>query len=77
MPPDDFGFGLFPGSTCPALEPAILAPGESCDAVVAFRPSEFFAGKRQVAELTATARDPVTGEVSASEVIPFIGKGAL
>jgi hypothetical protein len=27
--PDDFGFGLLSGSTCPALEPNILAAGDS------------------------------------------------
>ena len=43
--PDDFGFGLMPGSTCPALTPgAILAAGESCYAVVRFSPTAFFAG---------------------------------
>jgi hypothetical protein len=33
--PDDFGFGLLPGSTCPALTPGdVLAAGERCDVVV-------------------------------------------
>src|SRR5215211_2005183 len=45
--PDDFSFGVLPGSTCPVFEPAPLAPGEHCDAVVGFRPSEFFAGQKQ------------------------------
>jgi hypothetical protein len=73
--PDDFGFGLMPGSTCPALGPAILAAGASCDAVVNFRPSEFFAGQDQVAELTATASDPETGAVLDSIVIQFLARG--
>src|SRR4029453_10656956 len=43
--PDDFGFGLLPGSTCSALTPGdILAVGSSCDGVVRFTPTEFFAG---------------------------------
>ncbi|HMI35739.1 MAG TPA: hypothetical protein VK499_16690 [Propionibacteriaceae bacterium] len=46
--PDDFGFGLLSGSTCPALLPGdILAAGASCDVVVRFTPTEFFAGLRQ------------------------------
>jgi hypothetical protein len=60
--PDDFGFGLLPGSTCPALLPGdILAAGASCDVVVRFTPTEFFAGLRQRGELIATLRDPATG----------------
>ena len=35
--PDDFGFGLMPGSTCPALAPEPLAAGDSCYAVVRSR----------------------------------------
>jgi hypothetical protein len=73
--PDDFGFGLMPGSTCPALGPALLAAGESCDAVMNFRPSDFFAGEDQLAELTATAYDPVTGAVLDTLVIQFFARG--
>jgi hypothetical protein len=73
--PDDFGFGLMPGSTCPALGPALLAAGESCDAVMNFRPSEFFAGEDQWAELTATAYDPGTGAVVDTLVITFFARG--
>ena len=73
--PDDFSFGLMPGSTCPALAPDILPAGASCDVVVRFRPTEFFAGQRQTAELTATLRDPTTGALLATISIPVIGRG--
>src|SRR5687767_4823234 len=59
--PDDFGFGLLPGSTCPVLGFETLAARESCDAVVRFTPSEFFAGLHQTGELIVTAIDPATG----------------
>lgn len=73
--PDDFGFGLYPGSTCPALTPgAILAPRESCKAVVRFTPSESFVGWAQMGSLTVTATDPVTGAVT-SVLIPVSGRG--
>lgn len=76
--PDDFGFGLMPGSTCPVFSPGeLLEPGESCDAVMSFRPSDFFAGEDQLAELTATAYDPVTGTVVDSLVIQFFARGRL
>lgn len=76
--PDDFGFGLMPGSTCPVFSPGeLLEPGESCDAVMNFRPSDFFAGEDQLAELTATAYDPVTGTVVDSLVIQFFARGRL
>jgi hypothetical protein len=74
--PDDFGFGLMPGSTCPVFSPgALLEPGESCAAVMSFRPSDFFAGQDQLAELTATAYDPATGEVVDTLVIQFFARG--
>lgn len=73
--PDDFGFGLMPGSTCPALGPALLAAGESCHAVMNFRPSDFFAGEDQLAELTATAYDPETGAVLDTLLIQFFARG--
>ena len=45
--PDDFGFGLMPGSTCPVLAPATLAAGESCYAgCVSLRPSSSPGGSR-------------------------------
>jgi hypothetical protein len=76
--PDDFGFGLLPGSTCPALDPGgSLAPGESCLAVVRFSPTEFFAGLHQTGTLTVTASDPVTGELLETDVVPVKGRGAL
>jgi hypothetical protein len=74
---DDFGFGLLPGSTCPALTPGdILAAGASCDVVVRFTPTEFFAGLRQPGTLTATLRDPTTGELLATISIPVVGRGS-
>lgn len=76
--PDDFGFGLMPGSTCPVFSPGeLLQPGESCDAVMNFRPSDYFAGQDQLAELTATAYDPVTGAVVDTIVIQFFARGRL
>jgi hypothetical protein len=76
--PDDFGFGLMPGSTCPVFSPGeLLGPGESCDAVMNFRPSDFFAGQDQLAELTATAFDPATGAVVDTLVIQFFARGRL
>ena len=75
--PDDFGFGLLPGSTCPALTPgAILAPQQSCTAVVRFTPSEFFVGWEATGSLTVTATDPQTGAVT-SALIPVSGTGKL
>lgn len=73
--PDDFSFGLLPGSTCPVFEPAPLAPGESCDAVVQFRPTAFFAGQEQSATLLATATHPTSGTVLATTPINFTGTG--
>ena len=73
--PDDFGFGLYPGSTCPALTPgATLAPRESCRAVVRFTPSEFFIGWHQTGSLIVTATDPVTGAVT-TLLVPVSGQG--
>jgi hypothetical protein len=75
--PDDFGFGLLPGSTCPALTPDILAAGARCDVVVRFTPTETFAGERQTSTLTATLWDPATGELLATISIPIVGRGVL
>lgn len=74
--PDDFGFGLMPGSTCPALAPGTLGPGESCAAVVRYAPSEFFAGSPQNGSLTATAMDGSGAVVDSLEVL-VTGTGAL
>jgi hypothetical protein len=57
------------------FEPAPLAPGEHCDAVVGFRPSEFFAGQKQRAVLLATATDPTLGQVVDTAEIVFTGRG--
>lgn len=76
--PDDFGFGLMPGSTCPVLTPgATLAAGDSCYAVVRFSPTEFFAGWAQRGTLIATAWDPSTGVRLVDFEIPVIGVGSL
>jgi hypothetical protein len=76
--PDDFGFGLLSGSTCPALLPGdILAAGASCDVVVRFTPTEFFAGLRQRGELIATLRDPATGGLLSTISIPIVARGVL
>jgi hypothetical protein len=71
--PDDFSFGLLPGQTCPIFEPAPLAPGESCDVVMGFRPSEFFAGQSQFVTLRVTATDSAGAEVDS--LIDFVGRG--
>jgi hypothetical protein len=73
--PDDFNFGNIGGSTCIALEGQVLAPGESCVAVVGFQPSEFFAGHWQTATLLATARDPASGALLESVTVKVRGKG--
>jgi hypothetical protein len=72
--PDDFGF-VIPPTTCPVFEPALLAPGESCEAVMRFSPSEFFAGQDQLAQLQAEATDPSTGAVLETVLIDFTGRG--
>jgi hypothetical protein len=73
--PDDFNFGNLAGSTCIALEGQVLAPGESCVAVVGFQPSEFFAGHWQRARLLVTARDPASGALLQSVTVRVRGKG--
>jgi hypothetical protein len=76
--PDDFGFGLMPGSTCPVFESdPPMPPGSSCRAVVRFTPTPFFAGWLQIGTLTIDARDPATGAVVASVQVPVSGTGKL
>jgi len=75
--PDDFGFGLMPGSTCPVLGKVPFADGESCYAVVRFSPTEFFAGWVARGTLIATASDPTTGDVLVDLEILVIGVGSL
>lgn len=76
--PDDFGFGLLPGSTCPVLASGgIVAPRASCDAVVRFSPTDFFAGLRQVGELIVTASEPATSTLLETHRVPVIGEGSL
>ena len=72
--PDDFGFGLMPGETCPSLDAAVLAAGASCDAVVRFTPSEGFIGWKAVGSLEVTATDPVTGTLVTTLSIPVYGE---
>src|SRR5207244_1892467 len=71
--PDDFSWGLLEGEASPVLAPALLSPGESCEAVMGFRPSDFFAGQEQTASLDVFATDPVTGALLANESIEFTG----
>jgi hypothetical protein len=73
--PDTFSFGFLPGQTCPVLEPSLLPPGGSCEAVMAFRPDDFFAGREQTAWLDLTVSDPDTGVVLATAQIPFRALG--
>ena len=76
--PDDFGFGLMPGSDCPVFSPGeVLAPGDSCDAVVRFSPTEGFLGWPAVGELVAIATNPVTGEPVDELHVPVYGKAVL
>jgi hypothetical protein len=76
--PDDFGFGLMPGSTCPVFDtdPPML-PGASCRAVVRFTPTAFFAGWLQTGTMTIEATDPATGALVASVQVPVSGTGKL
>ncbi|MEO6501467.1 MAG: hypothetical protein ABIQ09_06095 [Jatrophihabitantaceae bacterium] len=76
--PDDFGFGLLPGSTCPVLDRgAILGSGESCYAVVRFSPTEGFLGWQAVGALIATATvatEPADTAAVLDEIsIPVLG----
>ena len=76
--PDDFGFGLMPGSTCPVLDGgAVVEPGTSCYAVVRFAPTEFFADWLAEGEMWADSYDPVTGELLEHYLIPVTGMGVL
>jgi hypothetical protein len=72
--PDDFGFEA-PGFTCPPAGGFVLAPGESCEATAAFRPTEFFAGAPETAAVRVVASDPSTGAVLASELLTMTGTG--
>ncbi len=72
--PDDFGFEA-PGFTCPPAGGFVLAPGESCVATAAFRPTEFFAGDPETAAVRVVASDPSTGAVLASELLTMTGTG--
>jgi hypothetical protein len=53
----------------------VLAPGESCVAVVGFQPSGFFADHWQTATLVVIARDPVSGALLESVTVKVRGKG--
>ena len=76
--PDDFGFGLLPGSTCPVLDGgAVVEPGESCYAVVRFTPTEFFVGWFAEGEMWADAYDPTTGVLLLHRLIPVTGMAVL
>ncbi|HEY0168810.1 MAG TPA: hypothetical protein VGB75_17325, partial [Jatrophihabitans sp.] len=76
--PDDFGFGLLPGSTCPVLDRgAIIGAGESCYAVVRFSPTEGFLDWQAVGSLIATATvatEPADTAAVVDEIsIPVLG----
>jgi hypothetical protein len=72
--PDDFGFGLLPGSTCPVLNGGdVMQPGQSCIAVVRFTPSDRFIGWHAVGSLQALAFDPTSGAELARLPIPVTG----
>lgn len=76
--PDDFGFGLMPGSTCPVFDTdPPMAPGDSCRALVRFTPTAFFAGWEQTGTMIITATDPVTGELVIRLEVPVTGTGKL
>jgi hypothetical protein len=76
--PDDFGFGLMPGSTCPVFDTdPPMAAGDSCKAVVRFTPTEFFAGWPAVGSMIITARDPATGAIVTTVEVPVTGTGRL
>jgi len=76
--PDDFGFGLMPGSTCPVFDTdPPMSSGTSCRAVVRFTPTAFFAGWHQTGTMTITATDPATGELVTSVEVPISGTGKL
>jgi len=74
---DDWGFGLMPGSTCPALGPDTLRASRSCKAVVRFAPTAWFAGLVQPGGLTVTATRPSTGAVLDEEYVSITGRGVL
>jgi hypothetical protein len=76
--PDDFGFGLMPGSTCPVFDTdPPMDSGTSCRAVVRFTPTAFFAGWHQTGTMTITATEPATGELVISVEVPISGTGKL
>lgn len=76
--PDDFGFGLMPGSTCPVLDGGtVVYPGYSCRAVVRFTPTEGFVGWQAKGEMLARAFDPVSGEQLVLLSLPVTGEATL
>ena len=74
--PDDYGFEA-PGFTCPPAGGFVLAPGESCEATAAYRPTEFFAGTTETAAVDIVASDPSTGTVLATETLTMRGTGRI
>ena len=72
--PDDFG-GLDAGLDVSGSGPALLATGREGATRSPNRPSDFFAGERKRAELTATAYDPETGRGLDMLVIQFFARG--
>ena len=68
---DDFSPGQIE-STCP-LGDSLLDPGQTCEQVVGFRPSEFFAG-RETAIMRVVAHDE-QGNVRHDELVKLTGTG--
>jgi hypothetical protein len=76
--PDDFGFGLLQGQTCPVFPRGkLIEAGESCYAVVRFSPTEGFVGWQAEGFLLAEATDPSTNAVIDELAIPVRGKAVL
>lgn len=76
--PDDFGFGLMPGETCPVFDLGeVVAAGASCYAVVRFSPTDGFIGWPAEGSLDATATDPDTGALVDKISIPVLGMAVL
>jgi hypothetical protein len=72
--PDDFALGTGTGQPCSLFEPGeLLVPGDSCEVVVLFRPTEFFIGFDARFSLVATATAPASGALVAELLIPVHG----
>ena len=74
--PDDFAVeGVLPDGPC-VFSATVLAPGESCEALVRFSPSEFFVQfGRQTGTLEVTVSDPSTLAVLETTTVTITGTG--